>query len=143
MSDTLVRFLLVEDDDDHAELVQLALGENRIANTVDRVRDGAEAMAYLRQEGAFADKDLPNVVLLDLKLPKIDGHEVLAQIKTDDELRSIPVVVLTTSQAEADKAKAYYNHANSYLIKPVDFENFHRMIKDLELYWGVWNQRPQ
>ncbi len=142
MNPKLVRFLLVEDDDDHAELVQMALAENRGANIVDRVSGGEEALAYLRQVGAFTGKPRPDIVLLDLKLPKVDGHEVLEQIKTDESLRSIPVVVLTTSQAEADKAKAYYNHANSYLVKPVDFEKFQQMAKDLNLYWGVWNQVP-
>ncbi|MCG8404661.1 MAG: response regulator [Phycisphaerales bacterium] len=140
MNNRLVRFLLVEDDDDHAELIQMALAENRITNKVERVKDGAEAMDYLRQTGAFAGKPRPDIVLLDLKLPKVDGHEVLQQLKTDESLRTIPVVVMTTSQAEADKVKAYYNHANSYLTKPVDFGRFQKMVKDLKLYWGLWNQ---
>ena len=140
MNSRLVHFLLVEDDDDHAELIQMTLAESRIGNTFDRVSDGEEALAYLRREGAYADKPQPDVVLLDLKLPKVDGHEVLAQIKSDESLRRISVVVLTTSQSEADRAKAYYNHANSYLTKPVDFGRFQQMIKDLKLYWGVWNQ---
>ena len=140
MKKKLIRFLLVEDDDDHAELVQMALAENRVANEVDRVKDGAQALEYLRKEGAFTEKPRPDIVLLDLKLPKVDGHEVLKQIKDDESLRSIPTVVLTTSQAEADKAKAYYHHANSYLSKPVDFGQFHQMVMDLELYWGLWNQ---
>lgn len=140
MSTKLIRFLLVEDDDDHAELVQMALANNRVANEVERVKDGAEAMDYLRQSGDFAGKPRPDIVLLDLKLPKIDGHEVLQQLKVDESLRNIPVVVLTTSQAEADKAKAYYNHANSYLTKPVDFDRFQQMVSDLKLYWGMWNQ---
>jgi CheY-like chemotaxis protein len=140
MNARLVHFLLVEDDDDHAELIQMTLAESRIGNTFDRVSDGEEALAYLRREGAYTDKLRPDVVLLDLKLPKVDGHEVLAQIKSDESLRGIPVVVLTTSHSEADKAKAYYNHANSYLVKPVDFDRFQQMVKDLKLYWGVWNQ---
>ena len=140
MNARLVHFLLVEDDDDHAELIQMTLAESRIGNTFDRVSDGEEALAYLRREGAYTDKRQPDVVLLDLKLPKVDGHEVLAQIKSDESLRRISVVVLTTSQSEADRAKAYYNHANSYLTKPVDFGRFQQMIKDLKLYWGVWNQ---
>ena len=140
MNARLVHFLLVEDDDDHAELIQMTLAESRIGNTFDRVSDGEEALAYLRREGAYTDKPQPDVVLLDLKLPKVDGHEVLAQIKSDELLRGIPVVVLTTSHSEADRAKAYYNHANSYLVKPVDFDRFQQMVKDLKLYWGVWNQ---
>ena len=137
-----IHFLLVEDDDDHAFLVERALNDNHVSNAVDRVADGEQALAYLRQQGEFADKALPDVILLDLKLPKVDGHEVLHELKDDAGLRTIPVVVLTTSQAESDKAKAYYNHANSYLTKPVDFEKFHQMIKDLKLYWCVWNQPP-
>lgn len=140
MNARLVHFLLVEDDDDHAELIQMTLAEGRVGNTFDRVSDGEEALAYLRREGVYTDKPQPDVVLLDLKLPKVDGHEVLAQIKSDESLRRISVVVLTTSQSEADKAKAYYNHASSYLTKPVDFGRFQQMIKDLKLYWGVWNQ---
>jgi CheY-like chemotaxis protein len=124
----------------HAELIQMTLAESRIGNTFDRVSDGEEALAYLRREGAYTNKPQPDVVLLDLKLPKVDGHEVLAQIKSDESLRRISVVVLTTSQSEADKVKAYYNHANSYLTKPIDFGRFQQMVKDLELYWGVWNQ---
>ncbi len=140
MNLSLVHFLLVEDDDDHAELIRMNLAESRIGNTMDRVSDGEEALAYLRREGAFADRPRPDVVLLDLKLPKVDGHEVLAQVKSDDALRCIPIVVLTTSQAEADRAQAYFNHTNSYLVKPVDFAQFQKMVKDLKLYWGVWNQ---
>ncbi len=142
MKTKLIRFLLVEDDDDHAELVQMALAENRVTNVVDRVSDGEEALAYLRQEGAFTGKPRPDIVLLDLKLPKVDGHEVLERVKTDESLRTIPIVVLTTSLAEADKAKAYYSHTNSYLVKPLDFEKFQQLVKDLNLYWGLWNQKP-
>ena len=143
MSAKPICFLLVEDDDSHAELVQMALTDNQVSNRVDRVSDGAQALAYLRREGDYADCPQPDVILLDLKLPKVDGHEVLAQLKADEKLRAIPVVVLTTSAAEADKAKAYYNHANSYLVKPVDFEKFHEMIKDRKLYWSVWNEPPR
>jgi CheY-like chemotaxis protein len=136
-----VRILLVEDDDDHAELVVMALtAENGAAKTVDRVSSGDEAIAYLKRQGAYSSRPRPDVVLLDLKLPKVDGHEVLAAIKGDVDLRSIPVVVLTTSRDPEDKAKAYANHANSYLSKPMDFGEFSRMIKDLSHYWTVWNQ---
>jgi CheY-like chemotaxis protein len=114
-----VHFLLVEDDDDHAELVMMGLlAENGTVKTADRVRDGEEAISYLKRQ----------------------GHEVLAAIKNDSDLRSIPVVVLTTSQAPEDKARAYRGHANSYLAKPMDFGEFTRMIKDLSQYWTVWNQ---
>lgn len=136
----LIRFLLVEDEDDHAEIVQRTLRQNRIGNGIDRVRDGAEALAYLRQEDQYAGRPRPDVILLDLKLPKVDGHEVLAEVKHDPRLLKIPVVVLTTSDAETDRAQAYEHHANSYLVKPVDFERFRQMVADLSLYWGVWNK---
>lgn len=136
----LLHFLLVEDDDDHAEIVLRTLQRNRVGNTFDRVHDGADALAYVRRQGRFADAKRPDVVLLDLKLPKVNGHEVLAAIKEDPDLCSIPVVVLTTSSAETDRAKAYRHHANSYLVKPINFSRFRQMVSDLSLYWGVWNQ---
>lgn len=142
MSARPVRFLLVEDDDSHAELVELALEENRVVNHLSRVRDGTEALAYLRQQPPFENQPRPDVVLLDLKLPSLDGHEVLRIVKNDDSLKSIPVVVLTTSAAEADRAKAYMEHANSYVVKPIDFTQFHRMVRDLQLYWSAWNAPP-
>ncbi len=137
-----VRFLLVEDDDGHAGLVRLAFEESHVGNRLDRVRDGAAALAYLRRQGPYANQPRPDVILLDLKLPGMDGHEILREIKQDPDLRSIPVVVLTTSADEADKARAYDNRANSYIVKPVDFEKFHRTIQDLNLYWSVWNELP-
>ncbi|MHC4093616.1 MAG: response regulator, partial [Planctomycetota bacterium] len=124
-------FLLVEDDDAHAELVLLGLEEGRLGNTVDRVADGAAALGYVRREGKYAQAPRPDVILLDLRLPRVEGHQVLEALKNDEDLRAIPVVVLTTSATEADKAKAYSNHANSYLVKPPDFEKFQQMIKDL------------
>ena len=86
---------------------------------------------------------MPDVVLLDLKLPKIDGLEVLERIKNDEQLRKIPVVILTTSDAERDRAQAYNSHVNSYVVKPIDFEQFQNMIRDLGFYWAIWNCRPQ
>ncbi len=139
---TPTHFLLVEDDDGHAELINLAMEENRISNTIDRVADGEQALAYLRREGEYFDSPRPDVILLDLRVPKLDGHEVLAAIKEDDALRTIPVVVMSTSAAEADKARAYSNNANSYLVKPFDFDKFHQMINDLNFYWSVWNEAP-
>lgn len=137
-----LRFLLIEDDDDHAELIRMSLTENHVVNKLDRVADGAAAIEYLTDGLKTGKHPRPDVILLDLKLPKVDGHDVLQKIKQDESLRTIPVVVLTTSQAEADRVKAYANHANSYLSKPVDFEKFHQMIKDLNMYWSVWNQPP-
>lgn len=137
-----LRFLLIEDDDDHAELIRMSLTENQVVNKLDRVADGAAAIEYLTRGVKAGEHPRPDVILLDLKLPKVDGHDVLLKIKQDEALRTIPVVVLTTSQAEADRVRAYANHANSYLSKPVDFEKFHQMIKDLKMYWSVWNQPP-
>ena len=139
MPERLIHFLLVEDDDSHAKLTLRSLRSNRVANTVDRVADGAQAMQYLRRESAFVDRPRPDVILLDLKLPKLDGHEVLQRVKEDPALRDIPVVILTTSDAETDRARAYLHHANSYLVKPVDFEKFRQMVQELCLYWGIWN----
>ena len=136
------RFLLVEDEDDHAELVMMALAENRVANQVDRVADGAEAVQFLFEEVKGGGRPRPDVILLDLKLPLVNGHDVLRRIKQDPVLKTIPVVVLTTSLAEADRLKAYASYANSYLCKPVDFDKFHQMVKELNLYWAAWNEPP-
>ncbi|MEO8494946.1 MAG: response regulator [Planctomycetota bacterium] len=135
-------FLLVEDDDIHAHLVMRSLEKSRVSNEIVRVADGAEAMLYLRGEGKFADRQLPDVVLLDLKLPKVDGHQVLSFIKEDERLKLIPVVVMTTSNEESDRAKAYQHHANSYVVKPMDFDKFRQLVTDLCLYWSVWNEPP-
>jgi hypothetical protein len=143
MSIQPVRFLLVEDDDSHALLVMRNLERARVVNTVDRVSDGAAALAYLRAEAPYQQRVTPDVVLLDLKLPKVDGLEVLERIKNDEKLRTIPVVILTTSDAERDRAQAYNNHVNSYVVKPIDFAQFQNMIKDLGFYWAIWNCRPQ
>jgi hypothetical protein len=138
----LIRFLLVEDDEDHANLVLMALQKNRVVNEVSHVRDGEECMAFLRREEPFESVQRPDVVLLDLKLPRMDGHEVLEAIKFDPSLRRIPVVVLTTSEAEIDRARAYDANVNSFLVKPLDFDQFRQMIENLELYWAVWNRPP-
>lgn len=136
----IVKFLLVEDDDSHAKIVLKTFERERICNVVDRVRDGAEALDYLKGKGQFKGNSLPDVVLLDLKLPKINGFEVLKEIKSDKNLSHLPVIALTTSEADIDKSKAYDLHVNSYLVKPADAELFRQMVKDLNLYWTVWNQ---
>ena len=135
-----ISFLLVEDNEDHAQLMKRSFASSQISNTVDRVNDGAEALDYLFQRGKYAGKALPDVILLDLNLPKVSGHEVLGQIKKDPRLKVIPVVILTTSAAETDRARAYQDHANSYLVKPLDFNSFRKMVDDLSYYWGIWNQ---
>jgi CheY-like chemotaxis protein len=137
--------MLVEDNVDHAELVIRTLEEHRIANQVRHFLDGQTALDYLFRRGEFAslqNPPLPHVILLDLRLPRVDGIDVLKSIKEDDALKIIPVVILTTSEAEKDVARAYYNHANSYLVKPVGFEEFKRLMDDLGFYWLGWNTHP-
>jgi len=137
--------MLVEDNIDHAELVIRTMEEHRIANKVRHFLDGQSALDYLFRRGEyseFIDPHRPHVILLDLRLPRVDGIDVLKAIKEDAELKSIPVVVLTTSEAEKDVAKAYYNHANSYLVKPVGFEDFKKLMDDLGFYWLGWNINP-
>jgi CheY-like chemotaxis protein len=138
--------LLVEDNPAHAELIMRSFEEYQIANQIYHVMDGEAALNYLHQQEEFADPEVsprPDVILLDLRLPKIDGLEVLQAIKATDTLKAIPVVVLTTSKAEMDVAKAYDQHVNSYLVKPVDFTEFAEMMRDLGLYWLCWNFNPQ
>jgi CheY-like chemotaxis protein len=140
-----VMILLVEDDDDHAELATRSLGEHHVGNVIRRLVDGQAALDYLRQHGPYSDpvaNPRPDVVLLDLRLPKIDGLEVLRQIKESRQLRRIPVVVLTTSDKESDVAKAYDLHANAYLVKPVDFGKLLDLMRDLGFFWLVWNRTP-
>jgi CheY-like chemotaxis protein len=136
--------MLIEDNVDHAELVMRTLEEHRIANTVRHFLDGQSALNYLFHQGEYSDASAqrPHVILLDLRLPRIDGIDVLKAIKADPDVKSIPVVVLTTSEAEKDVAKAYYNHANSYLVKPVGFEDFKNLMDDLGFYWLGCNVNP-
>jgi CheY-like chemotaxis protein len=137
--------LLVEDNLDHAELVLRSLTEHRLANTLRHVTDGEAALDYLFHRGAYADprsSPKPNLVLLDLRLPKLDGLEVLKAMKAHGELRGIPVVVLTSSDAERDLARAYDSCVNSYLVKPVDWLKFAKVVEDLGFYWLVWNRVP-
>lgn len=137
--------LLVEDDPAHAEIVRRNLEGGRIANRLEHVADGQAALDYLYRRNGFSDparSPRPGIILLDLRLPKVDGLEVLKAIKSDPELVRIPVVILTTSAAEADKARAYDNHANSYLVKPVEYSHFAELMETLGYYWLAWNQQP-
>jgi CheY-like chemotaxis protein len=137
--------LLVEDNADDEELTRRALVRNNIANTVNVVRDGAEALDYLFHRGQYADRaeaDLPTVVLLDLKLPKIDGLEVLTQLRANDHTKLLPVVILTSSKEEQDLIRGYRLGANSYIRKPVDFDQFVEAVRQLGLYWLVLNEAP-
>lgn len=137
--------LLVEDNLDHAELIVRTFDENRVANKVHHVIDGEAALDFLFRRGKYADPEKsprPHLILLDLRLPKVDGLDVLLEVKEDPDLKHIPVVVLTTSEAEGDVAGAYENHVNSYLVKPVDFAKFTKLMKDLGFYWLGWNVHP-
>ena len=131
--------LLVEDDDDHAELMMRALDDHGRNTTVDRVADGETALAYLLRERDTRPR--PDVVLLDLHLPRVDGHEVLRRIKDDPELRSLPVVVLTTSSARRDVVRAHESHVNAYVVKPDDFDELDRMVRDTCSFWLAWNRQ--
>ena len=137
--------LLVEDNPDHTELIVRSLQDHRVANRIFHVPDGEAALDYLFRRGEFEDPEKsprPHVILLDLRLPKVDGQEVLQAIKTTERLRRIPVVIVTTSEAERDVARAYDSHANSYLVKPVDFDKFTQLMDDLGFYWLGWNRHP-
>ena len=137
--------LLVEDNDDDVELTLRALRRNRVANRVDVVRDGAEALEYLFATGSYSGRgvrDTPNLVLLDLKLPKVGGLEVLERLRADPRTRRLPVVILTSSNVESDLARSYDLGANSYIRKPVDFTQFMEAVNQLGLYWLVLNEAP-
>jgi len=130
-----IEILLVDDDLADIKLTLRALDRGRILNKVSVVRDGVEAMQFLRQEGGFADAPRPDLIFLDLNMPRKDGRETLREIKNDPRLKSIPVVVLTTSISEADVAGSYLEHANSFITKPVDLEQFYKAITEINTYW--------
>lgn len=130
-----IEILLVEDNPGDVRLTLEALKEAKVKNTLRVARDGVEALAVLRQEGQFASACIPDLILLDLNLPKKDGREVLAEIKKDNRLRSIPVVVLTTSDAEQDILRSYDLHANCYVTKPVDLDQFIQVVESIEGFW--------
>ena len=135
VSGTPVEILLVEDNPGDVRLTIEALNENKISNNLHVARDGEEAMAFLRREDRYAGAPRPDLVLLDLNLPRKDGRETLAEMKADERLRRIPVVILTTSQAEEDILRTYDLHANCYVTKPVDLEQFIRIVKAIEDFW--------
>ena len=140
-----ISILLVEDDPAHAEIVRRSLADFRVANRIHHVADGQAALDYLFRQGVYADPETsprPHLVLLDLRLPKVDGQEVLRRIKEDTDLRRIPTVVLTTSAAELDLVRAYNHGAGSYLVKPVSFEQFSGLMDAFGFYWLAWNQFP-
>ncbi len=130
-----IEILLVEDNEGDVGLVEEVFQEAKIRNKLHVAEDGEEAMLFLRKEGKFSDVPCPDIILLDLNLPVKDGREVLKEIKEDNELRRIPVVILTTSKAEEDILKSYDLHANSYITKPVDFDQFIKVIESIEDFW--------
>lgn len=140
-----INILLVEDNPDDVELALHAIEKNNIANPVKVIRDGEEALDYLFYRGRYegADHDLPSLVLLDLKLPKVDGIEVLRHIKGDRRLKLIPVVVLTSSKEESDIVQSYDLGVNSYIRKPVDFDQFVETVKQIGFYWLIINEQLQ
>jgi len=145
MKGTPIVVLLVEDEMAHAEIVRRNFASSHIANQLMHVTDGQQALDYLYRKGEFKDPKAaprPGLILLDLRLPKVDGLEVLKTVKGDPDLNSIPVVILTTSAAETDLVKAYECRANSYVVKPMDFAQFVDLTRTLGYYWLVWNTSP-
>ena len=135
MISNTIEILLVEDNAGDARLTLEAFKEAKVINNLTVVNDGAEALCYLRRQGAYADAVVPDLVLLDLNLPKVDGRQVLAEIKADESLMRIPVVVLTTSASQDDISRAYGSHANCYITKPVDLDQFLRVVQSIESFW--------
>ena len=142
---SIKRILLVEDSLRDVELSLAALEEHNLANAVDVTRDGAEALDYLYRRGAYSTRPPgnPAVVLLDLKMPKLDGLEVLRQIKSDEELKTVPIVMLTSSREEQDLVKSYKLGVNAYVVKPIGFQQLNSAIKQLGLFWAVVNELPK
>jgi len=130
-----VEILLVEDNPADVRLTREALKEGKVYNNLHWTKDGVEALEFLRRQGKYADAPRPDIILLDLNLPKKDGREVLQDIKKDDKLKRIPVVILTTSKAEEDVLKSYNLHANCYVTKPVDLEQFIVVVKSIDMFW--------
>ncbi len=142
----VVEILLVEDSDEDAELAIRALKQKKLANDLFRVKDGAEALDFIFATGSYADRNgqpKPRVVLLDLKLPKVDGMEVLRRLKEDPTTRTIPVVMLTSSKEDRDLEAAYRLGVNSYIVKPVEFDKFVAAVETLGFYWALLNQNPR
>lgn len=144
MTDRLKPILLVEDNPRDIELTLTALAKTQLANEVIIARDGAEAIDYLKRQGAYENREPgnPAVMLLDLKLPKIDGLEVLKFIRTDEDLRALPTVMLTSSRMESDLVRSYELGVNAYVVKPVDFREFIEAVRDLGVFWAILNEPP-
>jgi CheY-like chemotaxis protein len=143
MNSRTIEILLVEDNPGDARLTLEAFKEGRVLNNLVVMKDGVEALAYLRRRGPYATAKTPDLILLDLNLPRKSGREVLAEIKADEQLRVIPVVVLTTSADDQDVARAYNQHANCYITKPVDLEQFLRVVHSIEDFWLTLVRLPE
>jgi chemotaxis family two-component system response regulator Rcp1 len=139
----LVNILLVEDNPGDVRLIQEVFQDGKIFNRMDVARDGEEAISYLHQKGVFQNKTKPDLILLDLNLPKKNGTEVLAEIKSDEHLKRTPVIILTASKAEEDIARAYNQHANCYLTKPIDLNQFINVVQQIKTFWLSIVQLPK
>jgi two-component system, chemotaxis family, response regulator Rcp1 len=137
-----VQILIVEDNPADARLVREVMRDSKVLNEIHWVPDGVEALAFLRAQGKYADAPRPNLIFLDLNMPRKDGREVLREVKSDEKLKRIPIVVMTSSQAEEDVARAYDQHANCYVRKPIDFDQFHLVVKTLENFWFATVELP-
>ncbi len=145
MNQPEVEILLIEDNANDAEMTMRALKKNNVTNKIFHLKDGADALEFIFGTGKFAGRNVlhkPKVILLDLKMPKVDGIEVLEKIKSNELTKTIPVVILTSSKEDPDIQKCYILGVNSYIVKPVDFEGFHKVVADLGLYWVLLNQPP-
>jgi two-component system, response regulator len=146
MTNHAVEILLVEDNPSDAKLTIRALQKNHLCNSISHVSDGQEAIDFIFAQGKYSDRNIenrPKIVLLDLKMPKVDGLEVLRAIKTDERTKNIPVIVMTSSKEDIDIKLAYDYGVNSYVVKPVGFENFSKAVVDLGMYWMLVNQEPK
>lgn len=130
-----IKILLVEDNEGDIVLTTTALRKAKVGNGINVAKDGEEALKFLRKEGVFAHAETPDLILLDINLPKVDGMEVLSEIKKDENLKTIPVVMLTTSDSEKDILNSYHNHANCYIVKPVDFKKFMDVVQMIKDFW--------
>ena len=138
----IVEILLIEDNPGDVRLIKEAFKGSKLINSLHVVGDGVEALAYLKKQGKFVDEPLPDLILLDLNLPKKDGRELLAEIKEDQRFKHIPVIVLTSSKAEVDVTKCYKSHANCYIIKPVDMNQFVKIVESIEFFWSSMVNLP-
>ncbi len=130
-----IHILLIEDSLGDVMLIKEAIEDGNIAHTLDIVNDGWEGVQFLERKGIYKDKKLPDLILLDINMPKLNGHDVLDRIKNNDEIKHIPVIMLTTSSAEKDILKAYQKHSNCYIVKPIEYNDFEHIIKSIETFW--------